>query len=825
MNFISEQQKEIVESDSKYKLISGCAGSNKTDTLIKCAVLDLNKNERPISFLTLVGSVTDELIIRLEKRLGITINKQGISNHYIGYYKNIPICISNYDAWVHNMLSDMDLTDIGNCYSEKIDILCKKTQTENMICYMKNKIKIGLLIIDEVQDLPSNKMKIITNLSLYNKDLAIYVAGDYLQTLYIDDNTDLSSVDFHSMNIFKRINPAYYDLSICMRCPKAHVDFNNLLMNDIQNKYFIPSMKTNNDNTIDKPLLFTHLPTTNNTQSRIIAEQVTNMIKILLEKDVSITPDDIAIIMSKTNENKVFYQLEDTLNKLYISLGYKNYVYHMSTNGDGRRNTLDWNKAKGKTKMLSIHGDKGRGHKVVFFLGVTENSIPKESNIFKPSEIVCESLLNVGLTRSFKYLFIGFCGTFPSRYLLKKKDELSSYVYKAWEKEDDVPEPYKSIIANQYNNKPYWQNKNYRMEKIIGGIKTQLQVKNDISKNFEQTKNLIMYPWKKNVTTINFGKKQKIQSSFHEEHYLLLGLMAEILIQRILNKTTLFGMVNNASIHENNIYTDDERFLSCMYDIHNEENLETYFNMHSIFFNKNPYLISNINNAIKNKKNVIHTIFKSQSFKKDLEEFLSSKKNEELSSECIWNVTVFYNQFTKKTYRPSTNACLGFFNEDISVLHNNIDLYIIKYLKGNNILFENDLYLKGVLTNEELLSIKKDPTKDTGLISLRGRYDIYDYTNYNLFEIKASCIKDYSQEWLIQITIYTTIMEVYKIPVKTMFIVNILTGCLWKWNVNNLHLPIIEELISSKISKKYEFHKLETKALINGIKKIRKSIL
>ena len=104
MEFISKQQEEIVISVDKYKLINGCAGSRKTDTLIKCAMADIKLNKRPILFLTLVGSVTDEIKSRLEVHLGIKINKQGNSNHYLGYYNDIPICISNYDAWVHLML-------------------------------------------------------------------------------------------------------------------------------------------------------------------------------------------------------------------------------------------------------------------------------------------------------------------------------------------------------------------------------------------------------------------------------------------------------------------------------------------------------------------------------------------------------------------------------------------------------------------------------------------------------------------------------------------------------------------------------------------------
>jgi superfamily I DNA/RNA helicase len=89
----------------------------------------------------------------------------------------------------------------------------------------------------------------------------------------------------------------------------------------------------------------------------------------------------------------------------------------MNTDCDGGHNSLDWNKAKGKTKLLSIHGDKGRGHKVVFFVGLTEGSIPRDIFIYKSSELIPESLLNVGLSRSTKYLFVGINFEYPSRYI------------------------------------------------------------------------------------------------------------------------------------------------------------------------------------------------------------------------------------------------------------------------------------------------------------------------------------------------------------------------------------------------------------------------
>ena len=92
-NYISEQQQHIVESQSKYKLINGCAGSRKTDTLILSAIEHMELHHKPILFLTLVTSVTLEIKSRLENYLDIKIEKIGVSNHYVGFYQDFPIGI------------------------------------------------------------------------------------------------------------------------------------------------------------------------------------------------------------------------------------------------------------------------------------------------------------------------------------------------------------------------------------------------------------------------------------------------------------------------------------------------------------------------------------------------------------------------------------------------------------------------------------------------------------------------------------------------------------------------------------------------------------
>ena len=69
-------------------------------------------------------------------------------------------------------------------------------------------------------------------------------------------------------------------------------------------------MLSSNENTTDKPLLFAHNKMSDNTDACDNAEQVVAIINALIKYDKSIKPDDIAIIMARSNESFVFYQLE-----------------------------------------------------------------------------------------------------------------------------------------------------------------------------------------------------------------------------------------------------------------------------------------------------------------------------------------------------------------------------------------------------------------------------------------------------------------------------------------------------------------------------------
>jgi hypothetical protein len=538
-----------------------------------------------------------------------------------------------------------------------------------------------------------------------------------------------------------------------------------------------------------------------------------------MKEDNTIIPSDIAIIMRKSSNNYIYEQLRDTLTKLYKKKGYKNNVYHMSTNCDGRHIPLDWSKAEENTILLSIHGDKGKGHKVVFLVGLSEKSIPNEHHTYKPIELISESLLNVGITRSTKYLFIGFNRTYASRYLYYKRDNLNKYAYLSWDEEQNIPEPYNSIIKNQKFDKPYWEKSVYNEMKINTGSKSELKIKDDISKDFEQAHYFIDYEWQEESIKKTFGKKQIIKTVFQKDHYCLLGIMSEILIQRIINKKELFS---NLKINKNSIFTDDECYLSCMYDVRYMDtySFEDYIKKYYFYFDKNKELLNKIRDSFKNKQQVIPKIFENNTFQEQLKEFMSDKDNNMISTVAIWNVTLFYNQITQNMYKPSINTFYGYLNEDISILHKNIDNYINtnNFLENKNITFEENFNINYKnFTDEELEILNKDRHE----ISIVGRLDIYDKNKENLIECKASNMNDCSEQWIIQTLCYLLLLNVYQIPVKIMTIVNLLKGCSWEWDISDLDLPKIENIIMEKIKNKYNLHEIETENLIKQIENIR----
>ena len=174
----------------------------------------------------------------------------------------------------------------------------------------------------------------------------------------------------------------------------------------------------------------------------------------------------------------------------------------------------------------------------------------------------------------------------------------------------------------------------------------------------EHIKNII-YPWKKDDNSIADSNKDYviigtksnkilmggISPPLSEEYIVIIAdIMSKLLSLREVYNDNLFKLLKEAANIDNNIYTENLQFISCMSDIRqisSDEEFNQYMATNRELFNDNPELERDVVCAFLSKKNVIHLSFKSELFQKDLNDFVSSKKNSELTSECIWNVSLF----------------------------------------------------------------------------------------------------------------------------------------------------------------------------------------
>ena len=828
MNYISEQQREIVESDDRYKLINGCAGSHKTDTLIKSAVKFIETHDHPsILFLTLVGSVTNEIKSRIANRLDIEINQRGNTNHHI-YDGDYKICISNYDAWVSSMLSKNEITNIsGDAFRQKTQALLELTSdiANEVECYMygstsdtRSEQKVDLLIIDEVQDLTYDKMKIITNITKIHTDLHVYVAGDLLQTLFLLGVTDAELDTIHAMNIFREIRPRYFDLSHCLRCPKAHIDFNNYLLSDIQRKYEIPRIIHRDNNIIDKPFLFTHdsISDSNgdykNTESLVIAKRITATIKVLMEND-DIIPSDIAIIMSRSKDNAIFQATYDKLNELYESRGLTNAV-GISYNDDD--STVDWDYLNGKTALISIHAIKGRGYKVIFFLGVTNWCLPRQEYIGKPSIIYSESAFNVGLTRSTKYLFIGFNYRFPSPFLKVNNidsDEYNNLAYCVWKDHQIMPKIYDQIRAafrdiDEEIQKP--ERGIINATRMSYSPRDRLNV-TDIANSLDNISDMFAcdYDFQKTI----FGKRQKIISKLTANQFRLLGIMAELMIAREYDQrhgmstiTRIFSMYNSDKV----VFTDNEDVLRCMHDVRTFMDVRgttfnDYYLKYETFFEYNMDILREVIKYYKRGKYVFQQKYDNDEFRQSISDILSDIPNDEISSRSWWNLTLFYSQYINSIYQSIAHL-YDWFHDKISTLHKNVTKFVD--MLSDKCAMQIPMHFGGILPQHEWLE------NEPNTVLLSGIMDVFDKRDNNVIEIKASTKDKCNAKWITQSIMYALMRNVKYGDVEKITVVNILEGSIYEYS--DFSLPHLETTIY-KFRDIYEWHPRQVNCLTNAI--------
>jgi len=884
--YFSNEQKNIIEDNSRIKLINGCAGSRKTDTIIKNGIKNLIIKKQNILFITFVSSVTDEIKTRIEKILNINIPRVYNSNHFITKYNDNFIEIANYDAWVYKQLDyinsifnkDIKTSNISsNCDFNKriIDLIELSIKYNFYNIILKNNIFADLIIIDEFQDVDINKVELIKLYINNNQNLNCILAGDLLQTIFINNfyyNNSFNPI----INFYSTINPKYFEISTCYRCPKPHIDFVNYLLGNYYDKFDLNNLKSFYEDknvelgtNLHKPVLFMHDCMSNNIKAHSIAKIVCNTIVTILENDKEIKLGDVAIIMKKSNNNYIFEQIKNIFPSIYIKYftsynenqtQYNNsndLLCHFETNADGYRYPIDWNKAANKGILLSIHGDKGKGHKVVFFLGLSKKSIPDDNNLYKEIELGDISLLNVALTRSEKYLFIGFTENNPSIYLSNKYEHLDKYCYLSWNKKTwKNIKPYDEIITKLnkywYDNLP--KNRKYpklnfksRNNILLAPFKGILKVYDDISKDLSNKINEIIKKYEIKEEAIDMYENIDFLN-YNEIIYNTFGFIGEILISRKINnnfntqfKEFLIFILKNFNT-KNILFTDNNEFLNIIFDnkINNyynnfndwyEKILEINLNFGSNHFEE----ILSINSILYNSNTpiiILNKYFYINNLIDDINKYLSDISNIDfcIDLKSIWNVTILYIEFNNSIRKNILYTQLDNFKNNINSqkiinqIVTNVDYIINNYINCNdeNFQFQKNLAIYNNINSKDYLSklgfnIDYDRRifKNGFNYGIIGIADFINLKSKSIFEIKTCLKTNFSNEWLLQVYLYTLLTyKNYNILCNNIYIMNIYKGAIYKVNFDINECEIDNSL--KYILKLYNFND----DLINNLLKI-----
>jgi hypothetical protein len=879
--FINSTQENIVMDESRIILINGCAGSRKTDTLIKKGInyiINYNKN---ILFLTFVSSVSNEIKNRIQQTLNIIIPKIGSSNHFLSNYNSNYIEIANIDAWIHKQINwienniisnekyklnseNSDLNKLNHVKKKELSInfnnrvLLLQNYTDIYKFYdiiLKNDKFADVILIDEFQDTDFEKVELIIKLVQNNPKLYCIATGDILQTIFINN---IGCKNFiNPINYFKKkLDPTYYEINTCFRCPAPHINFVNYLIGDKYITNGLELMISQNNDIINKPVLFGHDCISKNDTAYKLALSISNTIIKILLLDNEIKPDDIAIIMKKSNSNFVFEHIKNILPKLYIQNNitnkpdfvlnefidiYDSNLVHFETSGDGYSNSINWDKAKNKTVLISIHGDKGKGHKVVFFLGLSKKSIPSDYNIGKDFELIDISLLNVALTRSLKYLFIGFTFVSPSIYLNDKHLELNKYCYLSWDKliyskllEPEYIVYYESIKElNKYwfdklksnMKKPNFTSINNNNPTKLP-IKTNLNVSQDISKDIVSFIDSIITDLVIDEDCIDIYESIN-NSHIPEPIYKILGFVGELLLMRFnminTNNFSIFKWILNSDIY----YSDSDTFLNIIYDY----NLNHYINdlnvwkdklleieLECIIYDKNQDILNLINNLQNSSKTnfIVNKFYEKYNIENLLLDYCSNISNIDFYSNKPYKIILlallyaeFHCDIRKDFIYTIINDILesSEINIIIKQIISNTQYVWDNFLKSNNIEFQKNISLEKKIKNKNILKYygfeyktDKKVFKNGYKLSIGGICDLIDLTNFNLFELKTCLKTSFSNEWVLQIIVYNILLKITnQIHIKENYIINLFDGSIYKINfVSNIN-------ILEKILKLYDF--------------------
>jgi hypothetical protein len=824
MNWVSEEQRKIVTDKARIKIVNGCAGGRKTDTLIKCGIHYLTQGKNVI-FLTKISSVTDEITKRMERDYNLQFAQT--ASHFIGTYgpEGKYCSVANYDSFIDKQLRKCNVPFEGEAFNQKVRILTEHVdKIKEHGLFMKNDEPIDVLLIDEVQDF--DKIRIVLTTAIFNSlpNLEGVFVGDTLQTVFVQSIMGES----YSMNYLKsNLTCKYFELSTCYRCPKGQIEFVNKVMGPYQKKYCIAPMKTANENMIDKPVLFQHHSVHKEYERSDLCNRVIHIVDYVLTKDSSITPDDIVVVMNKTNSNAVFEKLLVSLNTFYKKRfncqNYEHVIHYKTKNHEGRK-TIDWSVGQNKTKFISIHGIKGKGQKVVILLGMSEKSIPMVEWLFKTEELISQSVMNVALTRSEKYLFVGV-NSIPSRYINDQLEQIVSkkLAYCSWDKDTykDAPEFYKELLTgfSEFETFKFITDK-YTKEIVSTPSKSILAIKEDIVQEYhisECISNAFMLMSDEVMKKKKFGKRMFISNKMNIVERAVLGTMCELLVQRYMRVYTKSMFYDNKFLlnyHTDSVkyyFSNNQGLLNLVFDTKINtfvKNQQRWYKEFEIIKQKTKHLKTLREDLanIKEPTYILDTSFQKIQLISLLKTYFSDIPNEQLPTSVYWNLALFYSALSGHYKMVSVMMYINSFNRCINALHSNVREYCHQYLlnkKGEyDIIFQKEINVLKKIKDPQVLSqinpeiLNQDSKKKDYTYGIMGISDIVlekkDDKTAILHELKCISCSDSAKvkTWIFQSVLYSYLLKKLNQKsqnnVKTIIIANLLSGTIWEFDMTKI---------------------------------------
>jgi hypothetical protein len=231
--------------------------------------------------------------------------------------------------------------------------------------------------------------------------------------------------------------------------------------------------------------------------------------------------------------------------------------------------------------------------------------------------------------------------------------------------------------------------------------------------------------------------------------------------------------------------------------------------------------------GVSYKQVFLNNIFKTV----DLSEFLNPLiENENLNVFDIWNVTLLLNQTDSFNYQPLINTLLNDFNENISVLHENVRAYSKRLIEP---LFELGVSIESDYSPEEAIVITDGRSKSFKRM-INGRLDCLNtyyrkdeseqYTkSLELIEFKCSGLEECSQQWIIQTLLYSYLYTYEKkVTITKYTIVNFRTAKTHTFTLDQLKDPSVCNLLCDAIiaiGPKFNYHEAEIMHFIDMIKR------